>query len=295
MPTKNQNKAILKQNKATLKNERKLADIARQRGGEFAEDIVYRFPPKTSWLTGSEGGVQNVPINTKNQTEVLNALLSQGIGEIRNPLSSPYAHEALDTYRNEIVPSIGQRFASLGNGRRSSNFNAAITGAGQQLARNIPSIARTNAFPLVQAGLSPRYSQYMHQASPSSLPGRIGSSLSQAVQGGLQGFSAGGREGAIAGAIGGGTLGFLNNSGGGGGLDLSGYSRGKSSGGGGSPKQKFNEYDLMMIKDKLGSILSRAGINAQQGSFPLGDEALQELIDAIVGSKSAKEILAGGG
>lgn len=87
---------------------------------------------------GVPEGVLQVPRFSSEQNDVLQQLLTMGLGGLRNTPSSfgPIAQNAQNRFSNEVIPSLAERFGSL-NSKRSSAFEGALTGAQRQLQENL--------------------------------------------------------------------------------------------------------------------------------------------------------------
>ncbi len=91
------------------------------------------FESSPNWLQalfGSAGGFQQIGKFQPDQLEALAQLLQSGLGQIQNPQQGfqPIAQEATRRFEQEGIPSIAERFTSLGQGRTSSPAFASQVG-----------------------------------------------------------------------------------------------------------------------------------------------------------------------
>lgn len=125
---------------------------------------------------GNEGGVQQADTLSPEQKGILGLLLNQGLGEMQNPYGG---FEDLQNYTNEnfkknILPSISERFSSLGNNSLSSPAFSSQVGqaAGQQnylsslLRHQYGQQGRQNALGTLALGLQPSFQNYYKASQP---------------------------------------------------------------------------------------------------------------------------------
>jgi hypothetical protein len=132
----------------------------------------------TSLLSGGgkEGGVEQVPIISPEQASVLQFLLQQGHEGLQNPYSGfePIAQQARSQFSQQTVPSLAERFASMGqNSTSSPAFAAQLGQAGAGLSENLAAMQsqygqqnRQNALQQLALGLSPSFQNIYQQHQP---------------------------------------------------------------------------------------------------------------------------------
>jgi hypothetical protein len=262
-------------------------------GPVFADSPQFQQPPKRHWLKGAKPGLQNINTKTQAQNEILNNTMNTGNNWLQNPQSSPIFKQTMDLFNNNIVPSLAHRFSGMG-GRRSSGFHAGIAGAGQQLAQQLPGRIQQNALPLIQEGTQNRYQTVQHGAKAGLLHG-LASPVGRQLFGGLLGY-------------------IPSEAGGGGGMTwselaqivgiatgMAGLGGGGGAGGGGGGGGGYGDVMRMMGGGSssggrtIGGSLGGGGGGGGGGNSPLNEEALQQLIQALVGNQDIKQTLMAGG
>lgn len=120
-----------------------------------------------------------VPNQTEEGRNVLNKLLQQGIAGLQNqgrPDFGPIKEAYEQNYRQNVMPSIAERFASLGGGAAgSSGFKASMLGAEGNLQQQLAGMEKQynqqdfmNLLNMLSMGLQPQY-EYMYQPREKSL------------------------------------------------------------------------------------------------------------------------------
>lgn len=125
---------------------------------------------------GKEGGVQQAQNFTPEQQNILKMLLSQGQQGLQNPYSG---FEGIENYANKqfsqnVIPSIAERFTSLGNNSISSPAFASQLGAAGSDLSGLLGLLRTqygqqnqqNALGQLALGLSPQFENYYMGRQP---------------------------------------------------------------------------------------------------------------------------------
>ena len=137
-----------------------------------------------SFLFGSKDRISQVPTVNYQQQSALSQLLHQGLSGIQNPTQGfqPIAENAMNNFQQNIVPSIAERFSSLGSGsQRSSAFGQQLGAAGAGLSSNLASQeaqygqqALGPLLQLLQLGLRPQF-ENVYQPGQSGLFGGFNS------------------------------------------------------------------------------------------------------------------------
>jgi len=125
---------------------------------------------------GKKGGVQQAQRFNPAQQNALQLLLGQGSQGLQNPYAgfediSNYANKQ---FQENIVPSLAERFTSMGNGALSSPAFASQLGqAGSGLAEALAALRaqygqqnQQNALSLLALGLSPSFENFYQGSQP---------------------------------------------------------------------------------------------------------------------------------
>lgn len=142
------------------------------------------------FFLGAPNRLQQIGRFTPEQTGALNQLLGMGLQGLQNPYEgfAPIAQQARSQFQQQTVPSLAERFSSLGNNATSSPAFASQLGqAGAGLEEGLAALQsqygmanRGQLMQLLQLGLQPQYEYFPLQAEPgllqSILPalGRLG-------------------------------------------------------------------------------------------------------------------------
>jgi len=105
-------------------------------------------------LTGHREKFKQVPNFTPEQTNALNSLLSQGM---QNTDFGNIENLARTNFQTQTVPSLAERFTSMGNGQRSSGFQDALGRAGAGLEQNLAGMRSQFGMQQLNMGLQPRF------------------------------------------------------------------------------------------------------------------------------------------
>jgi len=123
-------------------------------------------------FTGSKGKFKQTPNKfSPQQQNVLNMLLQQGQQGLQNPLTGfgDVESYAKNQFHGSIVPSIAERFTSLGGAGTGANsgFQGALGSAGAGLASELAALRQQygtqnqqNSLQLLQLGLEPQTENY---------------------------------------------------------------------------------------------------------------------------------------
>jgi hypothetical protein len=132
------------------------------------------------FLTGYGPQTQQLPLFNSEQQQALSKMLSQGMGDFNFPAIEEAARS---NFQSKTLPSIAERFASLGSGNRgSSGYGAALGQAGAGFEQQLAALKSQHGLGLLQLGMTPSF-QNVHTPADSGLLGAaapgIGSALTQ--------------------------------------------------------------------------------------------------------------------
>jgi hypothetical protein len=129
-----------------------------------------------SLLFGSAPKVQQIQRFTPQQQSALNQLLGMGAAGLQNPTAGfqPIAQRAINRFEQQGIPSIAERFSSLGNNALSSPAFASQLSQGRaglesELAAQEAQFGQQNISQMLQLlgmGLQPQYESYQTQGEP---------------------------------------------------------------------------------------------------------------------------------
>jgi len=132
----------------------------------------------SNFLFGSKGRQEQLPRFTPEQTSALNQLLSSGLGNLD---LGPIEEQARTKFQSQTVPSLAERFTSLGGGAQgSSAFQSALGRAGAGLEQGLAEMRPQLGLQQLQYGLTPQFESLYRPAQPGLLGGL--------ASGGLQGL-----------------------------------------------------------------------------------------------------------
>lgn len=113
------------------------------------------------------GGPQRSSAPNQQENSILQYLLSQGQGQLQNPLQGfqPIADRARSQFNKTTIPSLAERFTSLGNNSLSSpSFAHELGQSGVDLEEMLAALGaqygqrnQQNAFSMLSLGLSPAF------------------------------------------------------------------------------------------------------------------------------------------
>lgn len=88
---------------------------------------------------GHRGKLQKQTLLTPEQQSAQNNALNFAQQGLQNPYAGfePIRQNALNQFQSQFIPSIAERFTSMGNGQRSSGFQAALQQGASGLASNL--------------------------------------------------------------------------------------------------------------------------------------------------------------
>lgn len=129
------------------------------------------------------------------QQSAMDEILGLAMGRLQDPLKGfePMAERARSQFQTQTIPSLAERFTSMGEGaQRSSGFQQALGGAGVDLEEMLASLGSQYALQSVPAyssllglGLQPKYENIMQGAMPKA-PGMMASMLPMLAMGGMK-------------------------------------------------------------------------------------------------------------
>jgi len=152
------------------------------------------------FFSGTRPQVYNNPLYNQYQNDVLNYLSQFGLegldyldqNEPGNQFNfAPIGNQELERFYTQTVPSLAERFTSLGDGQRSSAFQGALANAGrglgndlaaqqqqynmqqQQLAQNQYGMNQNLYTNLLNIGLRPQFESSLQPGKGGALPGLI--------------------------------------------------------------------------------------------------------------------------
>lgn len=167
-------------------------------------------------LFGSPARNEQVQRFNPQQQSALNQILgqaTQGLPNLNKGFDfGPIENQARTGFATQTVPTIAERFTSMGGGQSSSAFAGALGSAGSELERSLASLKsdvglqqqgqqQNLLLSLLQQGLQPQAENLYHTAQP----GAFQSALSPAIQAlisYLSGGAASGLGSAISGGLG---------------------------------------------------------------------------------------------
>ena len=125
---------------------------------------------------GEKGGVKQAQNYNPQQQQILSMLLGQGQKNLQNPYAGfeDIANYSNNQFNQNIVPSIAERFTSMGNNALSSpnlysQLGQAGRGLGDTLAMQRQQYGQQNqqnALSQLSLGLSPTFQNYYQQSQP---------------------------------------------------------------------------------------------------------------------------------
>lgn len=108
----------------------------------FRADTGKSFKPRSgfkNWFSGNPEMFRQAPKYSPQIQQSVNDLLSQGFQNLQNPYQGfeNIANQAENQYNTQTIPSIAERFAAVPGGQRSSAFQAALGGSGEDFQRGL--------------------------------------------------------------------------------------------------------------------------------------------------------------
>ncbi len=134
--------------------------------------------PSGNFFTGYNAQTQQLPRFTPEQQQALSQLLSQGLSDFNFPAIE---NAARSNFQSQTIPSIAERFASMGSGNRgSSGYGAALGRAGAGFEQQLAALKSQHGLGLLGLGLTPSFENiYIPQTT--GLVGTAGQGLAQGV------------------------------------------------------------------------------------------------------------------
>lgn len=142
--------------------------------------------PVNSFLFGKKARNEQEQLYTPEQQSVLDMLLGQGA---QNADFGGIEQRELGRFQRETIPSIAERFTSMGaGGQRSSAFQGALGGAGAELGERLGALRSQYGLQQLGHGLQRRFQPIHRPATPgflSQLLPMAGKAASAYMTGGL--------------------------------------------------------------------------------------------------------------
>jgi hypothetical protein len=164
-------------------------------GVQGAQQYAFQQPKKKKsigkkikgFFKGTKPEFQQIPTQTPQGMQALQQLLESGLGGLQNPYEGfdPIAEEAIEEFHTQTVPSIAERFSSLGTGgsQRSSAFSQSLGNAGAGLSKGLAALKaqyglqnRNALLSQLQLGLAPQF-QTIHDPGKPGFFKNIGNYL----------------------------------------------------------------------------------------------------------------------
>lgn len=144
------------------------------------------------YLMGNKEEFKQIPTQTPQGMDVLSQLLQQGkqntdFGGIENMY--------MKKFKEDVLPSIADRYASVGDERASSSFKGAQEGAGSDLMAQLAALRGQYGLQQTKLGLTPQFGTYHQPASYGLLGQMLPVAARAALAYGTGGFSEGGFAG----------------------------------------------------------------------------------------------------
>lgn len=134
--------------------------------GGVSPEVISLPKQKRSWTGSKQGDVVGINQYTPQQNEIMNWLLQFGRGNLENPGQGfdPIKQDTLNTFNQEIVPDLLERFSASGSNSASSPvIQSNLASAGSNLAQKLAAFQaqynqsnQQNALAQLQLGLNPR-------------------------------------------------------------------------------------------------------------------------------------------
>ncbi len=143
----------------------------------YRGDTGQQFQPRSgfkSWLLGNPGMFRQTPKYNPEIQGQLQQLLQQGFQGLQNPYQGfdNISNEATRQFETQTIPGIAERFTGMGGGQRSSAFQAALAGSGEDFKSKLAAMkemfgqrSREQALGQIGFGLKgqPEFTQYGRQ------------------------------------------------------------------------------------------------------------------------------------
>ncbi len=127
----------------------------------------------------TQGRIGTYNLYTPEQQQAFNSVLQRALGNLNNAQFSfdPIEQKAREGFNQQTIPSIAERFTSMGSGPNSGAFNRAVAGAGKNLETDLASARQGYNFQqqallqnLLGIGLQPQFESY-YQPGQEGIPG----------------------------------------------------------------------------------------------------------------------------
>jgi hypothetical protein len=148
------------------------------------------------FFLGKPGGYQQYSNFGQDQQDALSQLLQQALSGMQNPTAGfdPIAQNAMNDFESQGIPSIAERFTSMGAGSQgSSAFTGALGNARAGLDSQLAALRsqyglqnQSQLQGLAQLGLTPKFQTDYHESQPGFLQSVAGPAL-QAILAGVTG------------------------------------------------------------------------------------------------------------
>lgn len=153
-------------------------------------------PGKGNFLTGAPGGFQQQPRFNPQQQNALSQILNMSLSKLQQPSGfnfAPIEQQARQGFAQQTIPSIAERFTSMGSGSALSSpaFASQLGQAGAGLETNLAALKSQYGLKqqgleqnllqqLLQMGLMPQNESFYFQGQPGFLQ-QAGSGLAAAL------------------------------------------------------------------------------------------------------------------
>jgi len=137
-----------------------------------------------NFLGGTSGEFQQTNRYNPEQQGAMSQILQQALAGLQNPSQGfePIAQDAMKRFQSDTVPSLAERFTSMGEGaQRSSGFQQALGDAGADLSSNLGaqqaqySLQKQGLLQqLLGQGLTPQFDNNYQQGQPGMLGPLLG-------------------------------------------------------------------------------------------------------------------------
>lgn len=133
----------------------------------------------SDFFLGQPARIEQFSPYSQSQQNIFDLLGQLGLSQLQNPYQGfePIQQQAMNQFQQEIVPTLAERFTSLGNNRLSSGAFASQLGqAGAGLQGNLAALKsqygmqnRNQALQTLGLGLTPQYQNQFMQGQPGAL------------------------------------------------------------------------------------------------------------------------------
>ncbi len=111
------------------------------------------------FLFGQQDQINQIPTVTPEVSQALNQLLQQGLGNIAGNQTTSFApinQQARTQFQQQTIPSIMERFTSLG-GQRSNALGQQLGAAGANLEENLSARQQQQGLQQIGLGITPQF------------------------------------------------------------------------------------------------------------------------------------------